>query len=328
MIRSGPYGLLWRVKPLHTLLTLPVLLVCACDEAPEPDIGAELGDVAWRTTSVVPSTPGYYSLDFEQADGTQRSFLLFLPPGYDETGAEPFELILMFHGGGQSALEFAGSGGMLKLHDHALADDRIVVFPNARPGVNPALDGLWLTNAVVRDDTEYAQELLDHLETELHVDTDRVFAGGYSNGGRLVHELGTTMAGRFRGLAAVSSYYGSTFSGTPAGPPAGTTTPVFLANTETDGVVPYGGGTWQGYTSAQDAYDAWYPDNGCTSPTRTYDITTATYDATACTFGTFRNTIQFVTVHDVSTFSSHAWPTFDNSGYEVTNGMINFWDAQ
>ena len=98
--------------------------------------------------------------------------------------------------------------------------------------------------------------------------------------------------------------------------------------TETDGVVPYGGGTWQGYTSAQDAYDAWYPDNGCTSPTRTYDITTATYDATACTFGTFRNTIQFVTVHDVSTFSSHAWPTFDNSGYEVTNGMINFWDAQ
>ncbi|MEM6292351.1 MAG: hypothetical protein AAGA54_13845 [Myxococcota bacterium] len=314
------------MKPLHALLTLPLLLACACDGEPEPNLDPALGDVAWRATSVVPSTPGYYSLDFEQADGTQRSYLLFLPPGYDETGSDTYELIMMFHGGGQSAIDFAGSGGMLKLHDHALADDRIVVFPNARPGLNPALDGLWITNPVLRDDPGYAEELLDHLEAELQV--DRTFAGGYSNGGRLVHELGTTMVGRFTGLAAVNSYYGNAFSGTPAGPPAGTTTPIFLANALNDTVVPYAGGSWQGFTPAQDAYDAWYADNACNLITRTYNITTATYDATACTFGTFRNIIQFVTVNDVTSFAHHEWPTSANSGYEATNGMINFWDAQ
>lgn len=315
------------MKRLLALLALPLLL-SACDTA-DNLAGEPLGDVALRTTTAVPSTPGVHVQEFEQASGTQRAYLLYLPPGYDETRAQPYEMIFMFHGAGQSVENFASSPGMLKLQEHADADDRIVVFPQGRVGSSLATKGWWVTTPGGRDDLGFTEELLDLLEADLNVDTDRVFAGGYSNGGRFVHELASELSDRFLAYAAVSSYYGNLFSGTPSGPPAGTMTPFFLANTVTDTTVPYSGSPgFPFYTPAQDAYDGWYADNGCNLSTQTYNITVASYDSTACVSGTYRNILQFVSVDDVTTPSHHAWPTSANSGYEATNGMVGFWDAQ
>lgn len=302
----------------------------ACDS--EEAVGEAFGEVAFRATSPVPSAPGLYALLLDQNSGLQRSFLLYLPPGYDPNRAEPYEMIFMFHGGGQSAAEFSARPGMLKLKDHADADDRIVVFPNATAGASVFTWGLWNTSPWFRDDLGYAEELLDHLESELNVDTDRVFAGGFSNGGRFVHELGTTMHDRFLAVATVSAYYG--IGGLqPAGPPPGVRVPIFIAHAENDDTLPYGGGPGVGvpfnYNSAQAAYDNWYAENDCNLSTRTYHIGDAHYDATACVTGTYRNIIQFVTVDEVDLPpNNHAWPTFSNSGYEATNGMVNFWDQQ
>lgn len=315
------------MKRFSALLALPLLL-SACDT--EDGVAAEaFDDVALRTTTAVPSAPGVHEQEFEQASGTQRAYLLYLPPGYDEARPAPYEMIFMFHGAGQSVANFASSPGMLKLQEHADDDDRIVVFLQGTVGSSLTAKGWWVTTPWGRDDLGYTEELLDHLEAELNVDTDRVFAGGYSNGGRFVHELASELSDRFLAYAAVSSYYGNVFSGTPAAPPAGTMTPFFLANTVTDTVVPYGGSAgFPFYTSAQDAYDGWYTDNGCNLSTKTYNITVASYDATACVTGTYRNILQFVSVDNVTTSAHHAWPTFANSGYEVTNGMVGFWDAQ
>ena len=304
------------------------LLLSACDPEISFEEGEAFGDAVLRTTSVVPSTPGLYAGTFEQAAGTQRAYILYLPPGYDETRVEPYEMLFMFHGGGQSALEFAASPGMLKLHEHAEADDRIVVFLQARIGTSITTGGLWQTDPAIKDDLGYTEELLDHLETELNVDTDRVFAGGYSNGGRFIHELASELHPRFLAFAAINGYYDNALGAAPSGPSPGAMVPIFLSNTLTDQTVPYNGGGWPSYAPAQDAYDAWYADNGCTLSTRTYDITTASYDATACVSGTYRNILQFVSVNDVATASHHAWPTAANSGYEATNGMVGFWDAQ
>lgn len=318
------------MKRILLCASLLGLAASSCDSA-EPGTEA-FGEVAFRVTSAVPSTPGLYDLLLDQSNGLQRAYLLYLPPGYDENRVEPYEMIFMFHGGGQSAAEFSARPGMLKLKDHADADDRIVVFPNATPGVSVLADGLWNTYPWFRNDLDYAEELLDHLEADLNVDTDRVFAGGFSNGGRFVNELGTTMHDRFLAIATVSAYYGTALW-QPAGPPAGVRVPVFIAHAENDMTLPYGGGPGVGvplnYTSAQEAYDNWYAENDCTLSTRTYHIGDAHYDATACVSGTYRNIIQFVTVDEMD-FSpnDHAWPTFSNSGYEATNGMVNFWDQQ
>ncbi len=309
-------------------------LACDTEESTADFTDVEgLEDLEFRTTGPVPTTPGLFSRLFDQSSGLQRSYVLYLPPGYDHNRVDPYEMIFMFHGGGQSAASFAGRPGMLKLKEHADADDRIVVFLQATPGNSVFIPGLWLTNPLVRDDVAYTEELLDHLETELNVDTDRVFAGGFSNGGRFVHELGSELPGRFLALAAVSSYYGTTLD-EPAGPPAGTMTPIFITASENDQVLPYLGGLGSGllpidYLSQQYGYDSWYADNGCTIPTSTIYLAGAHYDKTACVFGTFRNIIQFVTVDQMNFGTEdHAWPTLANSGYEATNGMVNFWDQQ
>ncbi len=315
------------MKRFSALLALPLVL-SACDT--ESDGGPEaLGDVALRTTTAVPSNPGVHVQAFEQASGTQRAYVLYLPPGYVETRPEPYEMIFMFHGGGDSVQKFASSPGMLKLKEHADDDDRIVVFLQGSVGTSITANGWWVTTPGGRDDLGFTEELLDHLEAELNVDTDRVFAGGHSNGGRFVHELASELSGRFLAYAAVSSYYSNVFSGPPPAPPAGSMTPFFLTNTLNDNVVPYGGSPgFPFYTPAQAAYDGWYADNACDRTTRTYNITVASYDATACRIGTYRNILQFVSVNNVTTASHHAWPTFANSGYEATNGMVGFWDAQ
>ena len=316
-------------RRLFAALTL-LLATAGCD-APEPSYEEQLDAVEFRVTGPVPTTPGLYARLFGLSTGPQRAYLLYLPPGYDHTRVEPYEMIFMFHGGGQSALSFAGRPGMLKLQEHAEDDDRIVVFLQGTQGVTFWTPGYWETDPAVRDDLLYTEEMLDHLELNLNVDVDRVFAGGFSNGGRFVHELGSVMPDRFLAIAAVESYYGTTTS-EPAGPPKGTMLPVFMVAGLNDQVLPYGGGVGTGpndFLSQQHGYDSWYADNGCTIPTSTINLAGAHYDKTACVSGTYRNILQFVTV-DAIAFppNDHAWPTFANSGYEATNGMIGFWDAQ
>ena len=55
------------------------------------------------------------------------------------------------------------------------------------------------------DDVGYIAALVDHLSAELCIDTDRVFASGYSNGGMFAHRLGCALGDR---LAAVAQLRG------------------------------------------------------------------------------------------------------------------------
>lgn len=309
------------------------LSLTACD-APEQTYEEQLETLEFRITGPVPTTPGLYARLFGLSTGPQRAYLLYLPPGYDDTRPEPYEMIFMYHGGGQSALSFAQRPGMLKLKDHADDDDRIIVFLQGTEGITFWTPGYWEVDPSVRDDLLYTEEMLDHLESNLNVDTDRVFAGGFSNGGRFVHELGSELPKRFTAIAAVEGYYGTTTS-EPAGPPAGVSVPVFMLAGANDGVLPYAGGVGSGasgqdYLAQQYGYDSWYADNGCTTNTLTYNLVGAHYDRTTCFPGTYHHVIQFVTVDNINfpATDNHAWPTIANAGYEATNGMVNFFDAQ
>ncbi len=317
---------------LFALLALAPAAACDTD-SDDTTFQDQLDTVEFRTTGPVPTTPGLYARLFDLSTGPQRAYLLYLPPGYDHTRPEPYEMIFMFHGGGQSALSFAGRPGMLELHDHAEAEDRIVVFLQGTEGATVWTPGYWETDPTVRNDLLYTEELLDHLEANLNVDTDRVFAGGFSNGGRFVHELGSELTGRFLALAAVGSYYGTTTS-EPAGPPPGSVVPIYIVSSADDQVLPYNGGVGVGasgndFLSQQYGYDSWYADNGCTVPTHRINLVGAHYDKTTCVAGTYHNVIEWVTVDDMDfPPNDHAWPTLDNAGYPATNGMLNFWDQQ
>jgi polyhydroxybutyrate depolymerase len=69
-----------------------------------------------------------------------------------------------------------------------------------RPGGCDAQGCDWTTCA---DDLGFVEALLDHLESTMCVDRNRVYATGFSNGAMLVYTLGMALSQRFAAIAPV-----------------------------------------------------------------------------------------------------------------------------
>lgn len=272
-------------------------------------------------TDPVPTAPGLYPLRFE-SNGEQRAYLLYLPAGYDEARSAPYPLVAMFHGYGGSAFNFAATLAMTGLQTLADTQGKIIVFLQ---GTN----GEWRMTNVVRDDVLYTQELLDYLAREINVDETRVFAAGHSLGGRFVHELGTRDPERFRAIADVSGFYGTTIA-QPAAPPAGTLLPVFIVHGVLDLTVPPEGGPgWLfpnvSFQPTQFTYNSWYANNGCTEPTVQLLSILWYIQQTECTASRPVRAVEFVSV----SFLGHHWPAVAlGDFYDASSEMLAFFDSQ
>jgi polyhydroxybutyrate depolymerase len=110
------------------------------------------------------------------AGGSNRTYLLRLPAGYTRERAWPLVLALHPNGGAGIGYWDATSGAR---SIRALARDRaIVVLPLARP-----LGGGWDWRGDLPADLAFFDALIDRLETQLCVDTKRIFSMGFSGGG-------------------------------------------------------------------------------------------------------------------------------------------------
>ncbi len=277
-------------------------------------------------TSTLPSTPGGHPLAFDASNGDQRSYILYLPPNYDPNRADPYSLYVMFHGGGQSAQSFALRPGMAELKTLIDArENEIVVFPNSRLGTNVAATNRWYPYVLGngRDDVSFAFELMDHLVAGLNVDETEVFAAGYSNGGRFVHELTALEPNRFRAAADVAGFLRNIITGEAPLAPAGTLLPFLMVHGDNDGTVPINGGGFGGFSSFDESWDRWLDNNGCNIGSYTIYLSGSEYTTTACQFGTFRNIVRQQTVYG----HGHSWPVWAD-GMSASTTMVQFFDQQ
>jgi len=158
-----------------------------------------------------------------------------------------------------------------------------------------------------------------------------VFAAGHSLGGRFVHELGTRDPERFRAIADVSGFYGTSI-GQPAAPPPGTLLPVLIVHGALDLTVPPGGGPGLlfpnvNFQPTQFTYDSWYANNGCTEPTfRLLSIIALLVDIqrTNCTASRSVRAVEFVSVASLG----HHWPAIPDDFYDASSEMLAFFDSQ
>jgi poly(3-hydroxybutyrate) depolymerase len=116
------------------------------------------------------------------AGGGERQFRLFIHPSY--VVSEPAPLILAFHGKAQnaSAMEF-----QTQFSSPGFNNNTIIAYPQ---GINKQWSGdpeAPLTSEI--NDIEFANDLLDYIEQEYCIDTSRVYATGFSNGGGLTDLL-------------------------------------------------------------------------------------------------------------------------------------------
>ncbi len=132
--------------------------------------------------------PGDYRQDI-RVDGADRYYLVHTPPSYDGKTAMP--VVLAFHGGGGNPEAFVTMTGFNDLADR---QGFIVVYPAGsgatarRLSWNILLSETYATSKNV-DDIGYVKALLNSVEKYFKVDTKRIYAAGFSQGGMLCYRL-------------------------------------------------------------------------------------------------------------------------------------------
>ena len=168
---------------------------------------------------------------FITVDGTQRRYLLHLPPGYDP--AKPTPLIFMLHGGGGSP-EHTGTRDLAEFAD---AKGFIVVYPEGlTKGWN---DGRNIPGRAQPDDVAFFSAMIDELVRTQHADPKRIYATGMSNGGFMSFRLACDLADKITAIAPVAGSMGEGSFATckPKRP-----VPVLMINGTADPLVHFEGG--------------------------------------------------------------------------------------
>jgi polyhydroxybutyrate depolymerase len=180
----------------------------------------------------------------------QRSYRLFVPPGYD--GHQRLPLVLDLHGSGGSSAGQARNSGfeMLSSSEHFIV------------ATLDAVDARW--NVPVQqgrpDDVAYVGDVIADVASHVCTDDTRVYATGFSGGARMTSLLGCRLGARIAAIAPVS---GLRFPE----PCTGRAVPVLtfhgLADPQNtyDGHLADRGGEW--VESVPEALAGWARHNGC-----------------------------------------------------------------
>jgi polyhydroxybutyrate depolymerase len=203
--------------------------------------------------------------------GYEREYRLHLPPQYDSAARLP--LVVMLHPRGDFARQFELYSGMSHQADQA---GFAVVYPNGLAGGgDPARSwnagfccGYPYEHGV--DDVGFVMHLIDTLLATHQLDSRRVYAAGWSNGGMLAHRLGAERPDRFAAIAAVNA----TVAGRRTGEPdytwiaiPETPLPVLIMHGQRDLIVPYAGGVNvigdSDFVAVSRAVTFWGTRNGC-----------------------------------------------------------------
>ena len=202
-------------------------------------------------------------------------YRLFVPPGYD--GHMRLPLVLDLHGSGGNSAGQSRNSGLEVLS----ASERFIVATLDAEG------GRW--NVPVQDsrpdDVAYVSDVIAHVASQVCTDETRVYATGFSGGGRMSSLLGCKLGSR---LAAIAPVSGLRFPGPCDGRPIPVLTFHGLADPQNpyDGHAAGRGEEW--LESVPDALASWARHNSCKGEVKLDDppgpLSTMRYDG--CTGGT------------------------------------------
>lgn len=196
-------------------------------------------------------------------DGLNREYIIHVSDSYNPEIATP--AVLNFHGFGGNASEYMNYADMRSLAD---TEGFILIYPqgSCMDGFshwNPSLPSAENKSNV--DDFGFVEAIIGEISSEYNIDSERIYACGYSNGGMFAYGLANYSSNI---IAAVASVSGTMldFDG-----PTGHPMPVLHLHGTDDEVIPYDGNGY--YNSAQSILDYWIGFNNTnTVPTVDSDI--------------------------------------------------------
>jgi poly(3-hydroxybutyrate) depolymerase len=170
--------------------------------------------------------------------GTDRSFVLYVPQGYDPSRNYP--VVFALHGIGATGADMAA---FIQMQSYS-GGDAIVAFPSAA-------NGLW--DASGDADLRFFDAMLSSLTSTLCVNEQRVFALGFSYGAYMVNHLGCNRSATVRAIVAADGG----FPGSAAG--CGKTAALVYHRTEDDDEVIENG---------RKAREIWRGIDGCATTSK------------------------------------------------------------
>lgn len=120
-----------------------------------------------------------------QSGGANRKYMLRLPDGYDNK--KPYRLMMGFHGATGNATEVAGAQNNNYFGLYSLSAGSTIFV------AMEAVGGIWAAT-----DVSYVNDVLEQVERDLCVDTDRVGLEGFSQGAAMVWTVVCSRAKTFR----------------------------------------------------------------------------------------------------------------------------------
>ena len=127
-------------------------------------------------------------------DGMQRDFVVYVPA--DASADAKMPLIISLHGG------FASPNGQFHLADfRPLADTAhfVVIAPASKHFFHDAADNGGI------DDVKFIDQIISYAVKNYHVDAQRVYVAGISNGGLLAARLACQLSNRIAAVAVVAA---------------------------------------------------------------------------------------------------------------------------
>jgi polyhydroxybutyrate depolymerase len=175
------------------------------------------------------------------SSGIIRNYRLYLPANYIAGTVRP--LIIHLHGYSSTALM---DQQLTKYEPVADTAGFLVVFPEAlKDNSNYQCWNMgwpWVPNT---NDVQFISDLIDSLHAAYLIDTNRVYAAGFSQGGFMTYTLACQLNDK---IAAVASVSGSIAPNVfPCSP--GRSVPTLHIHGTSDGLIPYAGSTAGSFTS-------------------------------------------------------------------------------
>lgn len=242
------------------------------DAAAEADGAASDASGSADCTPARPHEPGETTYQLTSGK-VKRSYLVYVPRGYNPTQALP--VVMDFHGSGSNPAQELAIGEMKAAAD---AENFVVVLPVAAvpipppdPPPDPPPPPGFTWNVPVDpelvDDVLFTSDVITDVSSKLCVDAKRVYATGYSGGGRLTSLLACTLSDR---IAAIGTVGGLRFT---EGCKQERPVPIITFHGTADVVNPYkGGGPPYWGDSVEQALSDWNVQLGCDGKLTTTEV--------------------------------------------------------
>ncbi len=251
-------------------------------------------------------------------DGNPRSFIVYLPTGYNNAGKMP--LIFAIHGGSGTP------EGMINIANFKTIADRdkvVLVYP---AGIQKNWnDGRPTTpNQLGINDVSFFNQLCDYTINNYSVDGTKIYATGISNGGFMSSRLGCELSNRIAAIAVDAATIEATTIAPNCNP--GRPVPAIYIHGTSDPLVPFTGGQMTAGGTAGgtvlshfQAIDKWVTINGCNSTPTITDLPDISNDGTTIKQRVYAGgTKSSEVVSYVVLNGGHTWP----QGFQYLNEAI------